>query len=100
MTTFPQVTSVVTAHYTVPFDLMSALQITILVMVALGATLVVASRRPGRQVIALSAYGLMLALLFQAFQAPDVALSEVTVGSVALPLVLLLALAKMRGGKQ
>jgi uncharacterized MnhB-related membrane protein len=31
-----------------------------------------------------------------AFQAPDVTLSELTVGAVALPLLLLLALAKVR----
>jgi uncharacterized MnhB-related membrane protein len=38
----------------------------------------------------------MLALLFMVFQAPDVTLSELTVGAVALPLLLLLALAKVR----
>jgi uncharacterized MnhB-related membrane protein len=31
-----------------------------------------------------------------AFQAPDVTLSELTVGSVALPILLLLTLAKVR----
>ena len=50
-----------------------------------------------RQVIALSAYGLLLAILFLAFQAPDVTLSELTVGTVILPVLLLLALAKVRG---
>jgi uncharacterized MnhB-related membrane protein len=39
----------------------------------------------------------VLAVLFLAFQAPDVTLSELTVGSVALPILLLLALAKVRG---
>ena len=51
----------------------------------------------------LSGYGLMLAILFMVFQAPDVTLSELTVGAVALPLLLLLALAKVRsrhGGKE
>jgi energy-converting hydrogenase B subunit D len=47
-------------------------------------------------VIALSAYGLLLALTFFAFQAPDVSLSELTVGAVVLPTLLLLALAKVR----
>jgi energy-converting hydrogenase B subunit D len=37
----------------------------------------------------------MLAVLFLAFQAPDVTLSELTVGAVALPILLLLALAKV-----
>ncbi len=44
----------------------------------------------------LSAYGLLLAVLFLVFQAPDVTLSELTVGSVVLPAVLLLTLAKVR----
>jgi energy-converting hydrogenase B subunit D len=38
----------------------------------------------------------LLAVLFLAFQAPDVTLSELTVGSVVLPIILLLTLAKIR----
>jgi uncharacterized MnhB-related membrane protein len=64
--------------------------------VAVGAAAVVLIRDPVRQVIALSVYGVLLAVLFMAFQAPDVTLSELTIGSVALPLLLLLALAKVR----
>jgi energy-converting hydrogenase B subunit D len=63
----------------------------------------VLTREPVRQVIALSGYGLVLAILFLAFQAPDVTLSELTVGAVLLPLLLLLALMKVRrreAGKQ
>jgi energy-converting hydrogenase B subunit D len=86
----------VVTPYTVPVDMMDALQITILVLVAAGATAVVLIRERVRQVLALSVYGVLLALLFLAFQAPDVTLSELTVGAVALPIVLLLALAKMR----
>ena len=56
----------------------------------------VLSRNPVRQVIVLSGYGVLLAVLFLAFQAPDVTLSELTVGAVALPVLLLLALAKIR----
>ncbi len=82
--------------YTVPAGFMEALQITILVLVAAGATVVVLIRRPVHQVIALSVYGVLLAVLFLAFQAPDVTLSELTVGAVALPIVLLLTLAKTR----
>lgn len=90
----PHVLAVVTP-YTVTPGLMDALQVTILVLVAAGATAVVLTRVPTRQVIALSVYGLMLAILFMAFQAPDVTLSELTVGSVALPILLLLTLAKV-----
>jgi len=82
--------------YTVPAGFMDALQITVLVLVGAGATAVVLIRERVRQVIALSVYGVLLAVLFLVFQAPDVTLSELTVGAVALPIVLLLALAKMR----
>jgi len=87
----------VVTPYTVTPGLMDALQVTILVLVAAGATAVVLTRVPARQVIALSVYGLLLAVLFMAFQAPDVTLSELTVGAVALPILLLLALAKVKG---
>jgi energy-converting hydrogenase B subunit D len=53
-------------------------------------------REPVRQVIVLSGYGLLLAVMFLTVQAPDVTLSELTVGTVVLPLLLLLTLAKVR----
>ena len=90
----------VVTPYTIPAGLMSALQVTILVLVAAGATVVVLIREPVRQVIMLSAYGVLLAVLFLAFQAPDVTLSELTVGAVALPMLLLLALAKVKRREQ
>jgi energy-converting hydrogenase B subunit D len=82
--------------YTVPIGIMDALQVTVLILVAAGATAVVLIRRPVQQVIVLSIYGVLLAVLFLVFQAPDVTLSELTVGAVALPAILLLALAKVR----
>jgi energy-converting hydrogenase B subunit D len=91
----PQLAAV-TTPYTVPPALMDALQVTVLVLVAAGATAVVLTREPVRQVVVLSGYGLLLAILFMVFQAPDVTLSELTVGAVVLPLLLLLALAKVR----
>jgi energy-converting hydrogenase B subunit D len=75
--------------------LMDALQITVLVLVAAGSVVVVRTRDRVRLVLALSVYGILLAAAFFAFQAPDVALSEITVGAVALPLILLLAIAKV-----
>jgi uncharacterized MnhB-related membrane protein len=72
------------------------LQVVVLLLVAAGATGVVLIRSPVRQVVALSVYGLLLAVLFLVFQAPDVTLSELTVGAVILPILLLLALAKVR----
>jgi uncharacterized MnhB-related membrane protein len=75
---------------------MDILQVTALVLVAAGATLVVRTRDRVRLVLVLSVYGMFLAILFFVFQAPDVALSELTVGAIALPLILLLAIAKVR----
>ena len=86
--------------YTVPVGMMDALQVTLLVLVAAGATAVVLIRAPVRQVLMLSTYGVLLAVLFLAFQAPDVTLSELTVGAVLLPTVLLLTLAKVRKKEQ
>jgi energy-converting hydrogenase B subunit D len=79
-----------------PNAVMDILQVTALVLVAAGALLVVRTRDRVRLVLVLSAYGLLLAILFFVFQAPDVALSELTVGAIALPLILLLAIAKVR----
>src|ERR1700751_4641824 len=81
--------------YTAPPGLMDVLQVTILLLVAAGATGVVLVRDPVRRVILLSVYGVLLAVLFLAFQAPDVTLSELTVGAVVLPLLLVLTLAKV-----
>ena len=75
---------------------MDVLQVTVLVLVAAGATLVVRTKDRVRLVLVLSAYGMLLAILFFVFQAPDVTLSELTVGAVALPLILLLTIAKVR----
>ncbi len=76
---------------------MTALQVALLVLVGLGGLGVVLTRDPLRQAVVVGVYGLLLALLFFAFQAPDVALSALVVGSVALPLMILLALAKVKG---
>ena len=89
-----------TSPFVLPGAVMDVLQVVVLVLVAALATGVVLTRAPVRQVIVLSGYGLMLAVLFLAFQAPDVTLSELTVGAVALPVIILLALAKVRGQQQ
>jgi energy-converting hydrogenase B subunit D len=56
----------------------------------------VMARDPVRQAIVVSLYGLALGLLFFAFQAPDVALSNIVIGAVALPTMLMLAIAKTK----
>lgn len=75
---------------------MSVLIALLLVLAAISGTLVVLSRKPWRQVLAMSANGLVLALLFMALQAPDVAFSEITVGTVAMPMMFLVVLANVR----
>ncbi len=69
-------------------------------LVAVSAGSVVLARDPLRQAMVASIYGLVLGILFFAFQAPDVALSQTVVGAVALPMMILLALAKVRGGEE
>ena len=75
---------------------MTALQATTLVLVAVGGTAVVLTRDPLKQALVAGVFGLLLAILFFLFQAPDVALSQIGVGSVGVPLMVLLALARIR----
>ena len=75
---------------------MTALQATLLILVAVGGLAVAATRDPVRQAMVASVFGLELAALFFAFQAPDVALSQIVVGSLALPAMILLAIARTR----
>jgi energy-converting hydrogenase B subunit D len=93
-------TLAVNTPYTVPVAMMDVLQVTLLILVAAGATAVVLIRARVRQVLMLSIYGVLLAVLFLAFQAPDVTLSELTIGAVLLPIVILLTLAKVRKREQ
>ena len=76
------------------------LQALILLMVAAGGLGVVVTRDPLNQAVAASFYGILLGLMFFLFHAPDVALSQITVGALALPLMILLALAKIRKREQ
>jgi energy-converting hydrogenase B subunit D len=73
------------------------LQVVALTLVATCGSAVVLQRDPLRQVIVCGLYGLLLVVLFMIFQAPDVALSMLAVGSIAFPLVLLVAIARVRG---
>jgi energy-converting hydrogenase B subunit D len=79
---------------------MRLLSVLILLFVGLAAPGVVLTREPLKQCIALSFYGLLFAILFFVFQAPDVALSQITIGAVILPAIILLALVTMRRQNQ
>jgi energy-converting hydrogenase B subunit D len=73
----------------------TVLQAVLLIAVALGGTGVVLARDPARQALVTSVYGVVLAVLFLAFQAPDVALSQIVVGAIALPAMVVFALRKI-----
>lgn len=72
------------------------LQAGILVFVAAAGAGVVFNREPASQAIVVSFYGLLLGIMFFVFQAPDVGLSQIVVGAVALPLMILLAMARVK----
>jgi uncharacterized MnhB-related membrane protein len=73
------------------------LQAMAIALVALFAPLVVLTRDLVRLTMAASLYALALVVLFLVFQAPDVALSELVVGAVAFPLVIVVGIVMQRG---
>ena len=75
---------------------MTILQIAALAGVAIGGGAVVVATDPLRQTLVLSVYGMSLTMLFFVFQDPDVALSQIVVSTVGLPVMILLALRKVR----
>ena len=79
---------------------MIPLQVVVIVLTGLGAAAVVLARDIVRQAILLSFYGLGLTALFVVFQAPDVALSELVVGTIAYPLVLVAAIARVKSKRK
>lgn len=72
------------------------LTVVALLLVAALATAAVAVRDPVRQALVLAVLGLALAILFTVLQAPDVALSQLAVGSALTPLLLLLSVRKVK----
>ena len=75
---------------------MNAFLVVVLTLVAGVGLLVVIAHDPVRQTLLASLLSLLLALMFFGVQAPDVALSELVVGGAAVPLMVLLAVAKIR----
>jgi uncharacterized MnhB-related membrane protein len=73
---------------------MNALLGVTLALVALTGTATVFVRDPPRQLVAAGMFGLALAIMFFAFGAPDVALSQIAVSGVAVPVMALLTLAR------
>jgi uncharacterized MnhB-related membrane protein len=71
----------------------AALAIVFIGVALLGAG-VAFTRDPLRCAIVYGAFGTMLTLAFFIMQAPDVALSELTVGTVLIPAIVLIAVVK------
>ncbi|MFD9791467.1 Na(+)/H(+) antiporter subunit B [Streptomyces sp. NPDC059070] len=65
------------------------------VFVVLAATTAVLTRDPARQAVVLAVLGLGLAVMFAVLQAPDVALSQLAVGTALTPLLILLTVRKV-----
>ena len=68
----------------------------LLAVVLAAAVLVARLRNLNGAVMALSAVGTMLSVLFVVLGAPDVAHAEVVVGAIALPVLYLVAIGKSR----
>ncbi len=70
-------------------------QVVLFVLVGAAGTAVVLTRNPKRQIFVAGVYGLLQSTLFYMLHSPDVALSELAVGSLGLPVIVLLTLAKL-----
>lgn len=75
---------------------MTALLVLAFLLAAAAGAGVVLTRQPRRQVLALGINGLALALLFIVLEAPDVAYSEIVVGTAVLPLMFVAVLTSIR----
>lgn len=73
---------------------MTVLHVVALAAVAVTGTATALVRDPVRQLVVAGFFGLTLAILFLVFGAPDVALSEIVVATVAVPVMALLTLAR------
>lgn len=79
---------------------MSTLQAVLLIAWAITGTVVVLVHDVVRQAILVGVMGLVSALAFFSLQAPDVALSMIVVGALALPVMVLLAAARIRAQEE
>lgn len=75
---------------------MSLVMSALFVLVAATGIAVATMRVSLAQVLMLGVHGLSLALLFLVLRAPDVALAQIAVGTVIVPLMFLAAIANVR----
>lgn len=79
-------------------SLTTAAQAFSLTLVAVLGVSTVLVRDPLRQVVVYSLFGLSLVVAFAALMAPDVAIAEVAVSSIGVPMVLLPVIYNTHGG--
>lgn len=75
---------------------MSALIVVALLVVAFAGTMTALAPSPEKQAATLAVFGATLVVLFVILQAPDVALSELGIGTAITPLMVMLAIRTMR----
>lgn len=75
---------------------MTVLVVLSLTLVGVVGAAVVGTAVPERQAVTLSVFGLMLTVLFLVLQAPDVALSQLGIGAAVVPLMVMLAIRRIR----
>jgi energy-converting hydrogenase B subunit D len=80
-------------------DELSWIQAGLFSLAAVVGTATALIRDTRRQAMMLSLFGLVLTALFLSIKSPDVAYSELVIGSGVLPLMVLVAIAKTGGGK-
>jgi energy-converting hydrogenase B subunit D len=78
----------------------SALAAIMLTLVAIGGAVVVWTGDPQRQAVQLAVFGALLSITFLVLQAPDVALSQIAVGSAVVPLMVLLTVRTVRNRRR
>ncbi|MCV7261373.1 Na(+)/H(+) antiporter subunit B [Mycobacterium shimoidei] len=69
---------------------MTPLILVLVTLTGIAGTVVALTGRPERQAIPLSVFGLALTMLFVVLQAPDVALSQLAIGGIVVPLMVML----------
>jgi uncharacterized MnhB-related membrane protein len=74
----------------------TVLQVIALTLIVVGSLAVVITPDPLRQTMVVGIYGIALTFLFFTFQAPDVALSQLVISTIGLPLIVFAALRKIR----
>lgn len=78
------------------FQIFQSVMLTLIAVTGAG---IVLTRNPKRQIFIACIFGVLQAVLFFALRSPDVALSEVAVGIIALPSLVLATLAKLEKAK-